>query len=152
MSITELAGYKPEVMTDDVDFKPLKGAYVARIDKIEHRTGNSKSSGEPYDFYAIKLQVTETIDGDKGTNRYIDKTYQNDQEGLKKFINDLYTANLNYDTSSDDAFLTSLTMNKDKSVKIRCWHYEKNGTQYQNVKVINDFKAQKAKKADKVPF
>lgn len=162
--------FKPTEQTDDNSFKPLKGAYVCRIDRLEHKTGTAKASGNAYDFYSLKMQVTETVEGDKGDNRFLDKMYKNDDDGIQKIITDMFTSKIEgLDVSSVEAFDGSLGNVKDKSIKVRTWVWvpEKNQdgsvipedqrVGRQQLKVVNEFQLGKSgkkseKKSNEVPF
>jgi len=115
----EMGDFKPEA-NEDSEFKPLTGRYIARIADCFHDIG-AFPSGDMYDRYTLSLQVTETIDGDRGTNRYLRKRYQNTPEGVHKLANDLFTAGITVDTSSKEAFDLSLTDTKDKLMNVRAW-------------------------------
>ena len=87
-----------------VDFdKPIKGAYKARIVSLKRYSGeNDKCETGVYDMWSLNFQVEETLEGDKGTNRYLSKTYSNvvgkyqesAEEGCIKLANDLFTAGI----------------------------------------------------------
>jgi hypothetical protein len=130
-------GWEPETIEDGGDFKNLSGAYLCRVEMIQRRQGTSQRTGEPYDFYSIKLQVVETLEGDKGDNRYVDINFTNDAKGLKRFADSLFTGGLEFDKSSPDAFDTSLVRNIDKTVNVRMWTRKGNdGKEYWNKKII----------------
>jgi len=116
-----LTGYEPEAITDDADFKPLKGAYKCCIEGLAHKEGVSERTGNEYDFYSLKLQVVEVLEGDKGVNRKLDKIYNNDKDGQKKLADELFSGGIALDTSSEEAFETSLQDAKDKVISVRTW-------------------------------
>jgi len=160
-------GFAPEETTEN-EFEPITGKYVCRIDSVSHLQGKAKSTGSDYDFRAMNLQVVEVIEGDKATNRFIKISYSSDTKGIKKLLNDLFTAGINVTAGSDaelDEFLMSL---KDKTLNVRCWVWspenDRNGNpipsearkSYQQTRVVKDAKAKKsesstANKAD-TPF
>lgn len=161
----------PEKILDKNEFLPLKGAYLCRVDALEHRAGNSKKDGEPYDFYSLKLQVKETVEGDKGNNRFLDKIYSNDEKGITALRNDMFTAGLleilNF-TSNETLDSTSMLI-KDKMVKIRAWNPAKvtksasgewevldKEDRVQRFKIVAEFELKGSKGSDKsagnVPF
>ena len=165
----ELKNFKPEEINDENEFKPLKGAYTCRIEKFEHKQGISERTGKEYDFYGLRLQVTETMEGDKGDNRFLDKIYRNDNEGIKKLLNDMFTAGIEIDRSSEQALDASLGTTKDKLVKIRAWVWtpekdmagnlipEDQRVSRQQLKIIKEFKLGQEKpreslKSSEVPF
>ena len=159
----ELKDYKPEEVKDDSEFKPLKGSYICRVAKLTHNIGVSQRDNSPYDFYSLNMQVTETIDGDKGNNRYLNKRYQNTNEGIKKLMNDLFTAGIPFETGSREAFDLSLTNAIDKQARVRAWAWtpekkmsgeaipEEDRVAIQQLKIVKDFKGKKVSSAD-VPF
>lgn len=89
---------------EPIDFtKPIRGGYLVRIVELKRVTGESDKG--TYDFWAKKLQVEETLDGEKADKRYLDKTYSNTEgnfdgkvipaeDGGRKLINDLFTAGI----------------------------------------------------------
>lgn len=159
----ELKDYKPEEIKDEGDFKPLKGSYICRVSKLTHNVGTSTNDGNPYDFYSLNMQITETIDGDKGNNRYLNKRYQNTNEKLKALMNDLFTAGISFETGSREAFDLSLVNAIDKQVRLRAWVWtpekDRNGniipeeerTPLQQIKIVKDFK-KGALKPTELPF
>ena len=115
-------GFAPTANEDSSGgFKPIKGGYKARIDKLNRMTGVSDRTGNDYDFYSLKLQVTETLEGDSGNNRFLDKIYNADSTGRSKLANDLFTAGLSYNADSEASFDLSLEELKDKEVNVRAW-------------------------------
>lgn len=159
----ELKDYKPQEVKDEGDFKPLKGSYICRISKLTHNIGVSTRDNSPYDFYALNMQVTETVEGDKGENRYLNKRYQNTNEKLKSLMNDLFTAGIEFDSGSREAFDLSLTNAIDKQVRVRAWSWtpekdihgniipEEERTAIQQLKIVKDFKKTKASTSE-LPF
>lgn len=159
----ELKDYTPEEVKDEGEFKPLKGSYICRCTKLTHNIGVSTTTNEPYDFYALNMQITEVVSGDKGVNRYFNKRYQNTNEGLKKLFNDLFTAGIDFDKSSREAFDLSLTNAIDKQLRVRAWSWspektrtgefipEEERTAIQQLKVVKDFSNKKSKPTD-LPF
>ena len=159
----ELKDYKPEVVKDDNEFKPLKGSYNAIVKQLTHKTGTSQTTGNAFDFYSLNMQIVETISGDKGENRYIQKRYNNENDKLKALMNDLFTAGVEFDNSSREAFDLSLTNAIDKQIKIRAWTWspdksmsgellaEEDRVALQMSKIVKDFSGKKAK-ASELPF
>ena len=153
------SGYKPELNKDD-DFKPVTGKYVCRIDSAGRVQGESKRDGAPYDFYTLSTQVVEVIEGDKATNRFLKLRYNADAEGMKKLLNDLFTAGIALETSSQDAFDAALAGLKDNTLNIRAWVWtpdkdrsgnpiaEENRVPYQQIRITKEFKGKS--KASKV--
>lgn len=160
-------GFVPEETVEN-EFKAITGKYICRVDAISHMQGQAKSTGDEYDFRAMNLQVVETLEGDKATNRFLKVSYSSDPKGLKKLLNDLFTAGIAIDANTDaelDEFLLTL---KDKIVNVRCWIWspekDRNGNiipqelrkTYQQTRIVKEFKVSKksdstANKAD-APF
>ena len=160
----ELKEYKPEEIKDEGDFKPIKGSYITRVSRLTHNIGVSTRDSSPYDFYSLNVQVTETVDGDKGDNRYLTKRYQNTPEGVKKLMNDLFTAGIDFDKGSREAFDLSLSNAIDKQIRLRAWAWspdktmagvpipEDERTAIQQMKIVNEFKGAKKSSGGSVPF
>lgn len=162
-------GFKPEENEDTSEFKPITGKYVCRIDSAGRVTGTSKTTGNPYDFRSVNIQVAEIIEGDKATNRFLKLRYNCDTDGTKRLLNDLFTAGIEVKASSDielDEFLKSL---KDNTLNVRCWVWtpdkdrdgnpiaEENRVPYQQIKIVKEFKggnksSSNKSKSDGVPF
>ncbi len=147
----ELKDYTPEEVRDEGDFKPLKGSYITVVKRLTHNTGVSTTTNEPYDFYSLNIQVIETIDGDKGNNRYLSKRYQSTNEGIKKLMNDLFTAGIEFNKGSREDFDLSLGNAIDKEVRVRAWGWKPDKTRagepiaeedrvaLQTVKIVKEF-------------
>ena len=154
------AGFQPEVVKDETDFQPITGKYICRIDSAGRVTGKSERTGNEYDFYSVSLQVAEIVDGDKATNRFLKINYNKDADGVKKMLNDLFTAGISLGVSSDKELDEALPMIKDKTMNIRCWVWtpekdkngnpipEENRKAYQQTRVVKEFKGKK--KADTI--
>lgn len=160
-----LKDYQPEVIKDEPSFKTFKGRYTARILKITHNIGVSTTTSNPYDFYSLRLQVTETIEGDKADKRLLDKRYQNTPEGMKKLMNDLFTMGVEYGKENREAFDLSLSSAVDKIVNVRAWTWTPDKTMdgavipedervaKQQFTVVKDFsKTKKSTTSEKAPF
>ncbi len=161
----ELAGYKPELVTDDDGFKPIVGKYICRIVDLGIKKGTNNETGVPYSFPYLKAQVVETVEGDKGTNRYLDRSYwpKEDKTALQAFVDDLHTAGLPFIQDTEDNFFNSLQALRDKSVNIRAWSAPKmtkgagdkwipaeGEEKVQRAKIVKEFKSKK--KTAKAPF
>lgn len=114
-------GFKPETNVEVGGFAPIVGSYVARIDKLTRKQGTSEKSGKDYDFYSINVQVVKTLKGDKGEKRFLSNIYNPDDEGVKKLANDLFTAGIDIDTSSEESFESSFEAAMDKLITIKAW-------------------------------
>jgi len=161
MASLKSAGYQPEVV-EDSSFSAFKGSYICRIESCSRQKGLSKRDGKPYDFISLSLQVAEVVSGDPAINRYIKKNYNWEDKGVKKFLNDMFTAGLDAINASTDAelemFLATLT---DKLVNVSAWvgneWTDKSGKVHeagnQMSKIVKEFKVKKAKvEGEAVPF
>lgn len=146
-----LQDYEPQLVKDEDDFPKLKGCYVCTITDIQRMEGTSEKTGEPYDFFGMKLTVNETIDGDKGENRRLDLTFNNDEKGLKRLADTLFSAGLGTDLSSQEAMDKTFTEAVGKQVNARTWIWHKEKGDSQSIKIVNEFK-KKGKKAEVAPF
>lgn len=162
----ELADFKPEVNKDN-GFPELKGNYVAKVVSCVHDIG-AYQSGDAYDRYQLRVQITETITGDKGNNRFLNKRYQNTADGVKALANDLLTAGVTVDLSNPQAFDLSLNQATDKIIFISAWKAkayikqgedfiekkdaEGNGMTTQKFKVVKEFKGKKQATTEPTPF
>jgi len=150
--------FTPEEIHDENIFKPLKGAYVCRIDRLEHIQGVSEKTGDPYDFYSLNAEIVEIAEGDKGVGRYLKQTYRNDNEGIKKLLNAMFTSGIELDRSSQESLDLSLPSAKDKTIKIRAWRWtpertregidipEEDRRSIQQIKVVKEIKLGKGGK------
>ncbi|CAK0755164.1 hypothetical protein CCP1ISM_50035 [Azospirillaceae bacterium] len=154
------AGFTPVPVEDDGGFEPVTGKYVCRIDSAGRKQGTSERTGKEYDFRTIKLQVAEIIEGDKATNRFFDKAYNPDDEGVKALLNDLFTAGITITAKTDDELDAELSTLVDKTINIRTWVWTPDKDKDKNpipvedrvprqmIKVVKDFKGKK--KADSI--
>ena len=141
-----------EIEDTGVDFdKPLKGAYIARIASLKRYAGESeKCENGVYDMWSLNLQIEETLEGDKGDNRFISKTYSNTvgkyqetaEEGVIRLANDLFTAGILTQctiTKTDKMEVISEISEQivDKLCNVRA--YKTKGGK-QAVKIVKEFK------------
>jgi len=155
------AGFEPQVI-EDTSFEPIKGKYVARIDDAGRVQGVSKTNNEPYDFRTISFQVVETVDGQKGDNRFLKRTYRADADGMKKLLTDLHTAGIECKCGSEAELDEMLPGLKDKTVNLSAYVSKEWTTPdgktipagKQVVRVVNSFKGKSKPSEAKsnVPF
>ena len=118
-------GFKPEKNEDRGGFEPFKGTYIARIDKLERKTGTSEKSGKAYDFYSITAQVASKVKGDEVGKRLLFGSYNTDMKGAKKLGDDLFTAGIEVNTASEEAFEGSFANAIDKLITVSTWKAKK---------------------------
>lgn len=153
----DLIDFKPEPL-QDVEFEPVKGAYVCNFD-ITRQKGTSLSGNE-YDFYSMNLRVVETKEGNRADGRFLNRTYsminsefRTAEESKKRLLTDLFTAGIEYDLSSDEMFEVSLQKAKDKLINVRAFvGKNKEGEPQQRTRIVKDFKLREKKKTETVPF
>ena len=156
--------FVPEIQEDSepIDFnKPIKGKYKCRIVELKRMEGVGKSSGEPYDFYVLKMQVVDDVEGEASFNRYLDKTYSNTvskyqedaAEGKRKLMNDLFTAGISFDVtretdSTPETVLAEIAPQLvDKTVNVSAYATRAGK---QAVRIVNEFKLTGEKSTSKV--
>ena len=154
-------GFEPEVILDDNGFGMLTGKYVTRVDSCGRITGVSKTTNEPYDFRSLSLQITGIVDGDKAMNRFLKRTYNPDEAGLSKMLNELFTAGITISATTDEELDLELEGLKDKTINVRCWPWKnrkgkdgKDLKDLQMVRIVKDFGVKKVDgaKSPSVPF
>ena len=114
-------GFKVEKNVEVGGFAPISGTYVARIDNLSRKKGVGATSGKDYDFYSLNMQVVKTVKGDKGEKRFLSQSYNPDDAGIKKLANDMFTAGIDVDTSSEKLFEASFEKCIDKLITVRAW-------------------------------
>ena len=82
--ITAEEEYEKKEVKYDTDKKPdpLTGKYFGVIRTIRYI--------EDYNFFALNIEITETIEGDKGEKRFVSKTFnigENEYQSLDQSIN-----------------------------------------------------------------
>lgn len=154
-----LKGLKPE---ENDAFDVLKGVYACVCNGITR--GVNKNSGA--DQFSAEYQIAEVLDGNGNAGRKLWSRYSLDQKGLKKLVDDLFTAGVEFSRDSVEGLEASLDMAKGKTFYIRAWGWtpEKNqdGTEIpeaerrtiQQFVVMSEKRATKAakKKGEGVPF
>ena len=155
-------GYQPKENEDG--FEPVNGKYVCRIDTLGRVGGVSERTGNAYDFYSGNIQVVEVIDGDKAMNRYFKLNYNNDEDGIKKLLDDLFTAGITLSAKSQEEMDVELPGLKDKIMNVRAWarpKMRKEGDEWvevepkemkQHVRVVKGFGKVKSGTDTVVPF
>ncbi len=155
--------FAPEVIEDSqgIDFNaPINGKYRCRIVSLERKIGVGKESGKDYDFFALKLQAEEDVEGDKSGRRYLDKVYFNGtseysddaEKGVKDLFNALFTADLLKDLTfeSKDKYEAAMEIAPqlvDKMVNVSAY---KGKTGKQVVRIVNEFKLKKSSHKEEV--
>lgn len=151
----------------EIGFKPLRGGYKGEIKRIEHKTG-SNSFGD-FDKWSLAIQITQTLEGDKGDNRWLFKEYNNlaykdpngkfetkALDGSRNLIRDLnVTSSLPFHFENGDNEITIIEKNKElvKGATVYFRTYPKKNKQIiiivDQLKINNPFAD---KKQDEIPF
>ena len=155
----------PKEDKGELTFEPLKGCYKVRGVSLELKSGTSQE-GLEWSNYELQCQVAETLEGDKGTNRYLRKTFWNGvskynddpDAGAKQLINALLTMgiDLDFDASDSDVHvLLAKNLNKVEGHEFFVRTYVKNEKQVvliiKNPVVKNPFE-EKVPDETAVPF
>jgi len=147
-------GYAPEIIEDSsASIEPLNGKYVARISSCERVKG--EKDGKKYDFYSTKFTVTKTVEGTKGENRRLQRTFSltdsewsTGAENVKKFCNMLFTI-LGHDFAcTAEGIQEACEETQGKLCRLSVWPNKRDGVVQvdnqgwpkHNVKVIAEFK------------
>lgn len=125
MSVLEvLQGYQP---TDNDERKLYEGDTVAQISEIKTIT---TSAGKDWMF--VVTNATHPVEPKAGKNNNIQpgeeisKLYDpDDADSIRKFANDMFTAGIEIDASSEEAFEASKEAAVGKLIYLRCWTYDK---------------------------
>lgn len=120
----------------DNDSKPMaSGEFVAIVKELKKI--NSKKTGQ--DYIILKTEIINVVavkdDNQAIVGDEISKLYTpDDEKSARAFKNDMFTAGIELDYSSDEAFEGSFGLAVDKPIYWRCWVYTKaeTGQKYQN--------------------
>lgn len=115
-------GFKPEANTDG-EFKPLVGTYAATIQTLRSEIDTKNDNAK---FYQLEIKPNEVIEGETFGEKFLFKRrYYVDgdkaAENLKKLINDMFTAGVELDTSSDAALEASFEKAIGAACYVRSW-------------------------------
>lgn len=119
MSATDfLKGFTPSINEDGSGFDILEGVYRTKVNYL--RPEKNKDGVE--DRYREELETVEVVKGNGNPGRKFWKTYYKDNEkSMRELVNDMFTAGITLDTSSDAAFEASFEGAIGKSVYVRGW-------------------------------
>lgn len=155
-----LKSFTPKQNEDASGFDILKGTYVTKVNKL------AKDFPKDPKFsprYKLELEIVKVLEGNGNAGRKFWKQYQIEEEGLKKLLNDLFTAGITLDNSSIENMEFSFVNALDKEVTLRAWGWtpdknqdgseipadERKTLQFSNI--VSAAKV-KAAKATAVPF
>lgn len=153
-----LGGYKPVENEDTQGFDILKGTYDCAI------TGLVLEDTEKYGTrYQMELTVNVIVEGNGNPGRKFWIRYPQDEKGIKRLLDDLFTAGVEIPYQTLDLLNDNLALALDKVVRVRGWGWtpdkKQDGTPiaeddrqtFQQTKVVNPAKAKK-KAAATTPF
>lgn len=145
-----LGGYKPTENEDTQGFDILKGTYDCAVTKLV------LEDSEKYGLrYQMELTVNEVLEGNGAQGRKFWIRYNQDEKGIKRMLDDLFTAAVEIPYQTLDLLNDNLGLALDKVVKVRAWGWtpdkNRDGTPieegdrqtFQQVKVVNPAKAKK---------
>lgn len=158
MSLTgnlKAAGFKLQANTDG-EFVPLKGTYECLIEvlrpEIDKKNNNAK-------FYQLELRPVTVLEGDPFGEKFtFRKRYYVDGDkaakNFEKLVNDLFTAGLEFDMSSDEAFEAEFTKAIGQKMFVRSWGWTPDGkdTAVQQMSVLKEKVAEKKRGAGSLNF
>lgn len=114
---------KPEV---NDGFEVLEGVYqtVVNGEETGYVTKTAKN-GDVYSQFQIRVDITDVLDGSGQAGRRVWMRYREDEDGIKKLINDLFTAGIldKVDKSSVAGLKGSLGQIAGSTMYIRCWKW-----------------------------
>ena len=119
-----LAGLTPEA---NEEFSVLKGVYRAVIkheDKAETGfTQTTFANGDTVQRFQITVDVVDVLQGNGAAGRRVWLRYNEDERGMKKLLNDLFTANLldKVDRSSVAQLKATLPNIAESVVYLKAW-------------------------------
>lgn len=122
-----LKGIQPEL--NDDGFDPLKGMYRVVIKNEEKaETGfiiGKFPNGEESRRFQISCDVADVLAGNGSAGRRVWLRYNEDEKGIKKLVNDLFTAGLleKVDKSSVDSLKSTLPDIAGSVVYLKAWHW-----------------------------
>lgn len=159
MSLNDvLKNHTPEENVDSQGFDILKGTYMTAITKLAVETNEQFG-----DRYQLELTVNEVLEGNGSPGRKFWKRYRKDEEGLKRLMNDLFTAGLDFSRNSVEDFESAFGIFLDAPVLVRAWGWtpekkmdgtvipEEERTEQQIAKIVSKNKSRKTAKAS-TPF
>jgi len=122
------AGFKPEANTDG-EFKPLVGSYECNITVLRPEVDKKNNNAK---FYQLCLKPVVALEGDAFGDKFeFKKRYYVDgdkaTENLQKLINDLFTAGIELDLSSDAAFEADFPKAIGAKAFVRSWGWKPEG-------------------------
>lgn len=156
-----LSGFKPS-MNDDGD-GAVTGVAMTKVNRLYEE----KNKEGVFDRYRIELETVECLDGKINVGKRFWKTYYKDSDtSAKQFANDMFTAKIELDWSSEEALKASFENAIGKPVCVRAWGWtpekKQDGTpipveervQRQQFIIKNsaNLKAKGAGKGNQVPF
>lgn len=107
-----LKGYEPNLNVEDSGFEPIKykGAVVVNVLR--------KEDGKYGERVQLEMEVT---DGEFKGRRFWKRYPTNSEDSVKRLVDDLFTSNLPYDFSSEDAEQATFGQAIGKTIYVRAY-------------------------------
>lgn len=164
MSIEDvLKGYTAVENEDSDGFEILKGTYKCGVTRLA--LGSTKMEPKK-PRYELELTVNEVLEGNGAAGRRLWRNYiKEDDEAVKKLLNDLFTMGIDIPRKTPEEFEGSFFAAMDHEATIRTWGWtpekKQDGTPIpeaervpvQQFKIVNAKKVKtKPKKESDIPF
>lgn len=155
-----LANYKPTENREDDGFEILKGTYKTTPSLKQSETKDKRPC------YKLELTVNDVLEGNGATGRRFWRTYmKQEDESVKKLMNDLFTAGIILPMTSVFDFETSFFLVNNFDITVRAWGWtpttnrdgspipKEEQSPMQQFKIVNATKIKvKPKQPSDVPF
>lgn len=158
MSLTEklkAAGFKPTANTDG-EFQPLKGVYECNVTALRAEIDKNNNNAK---YYFLELKPVAALEGDAFSDKFtFRKRYYVDGDkaakNFEKLVNDLFTAGLEFDMSSDEAFEANFEKAIGMKIYVRSWGWTPDGKDQavQQMSILKEKVAEKKRSANSLTF
>lgn len=113
-----LKGFKPQINEDGSGFTVIEGVCVTKVNYLRPE----KNKDGVVDRYRRELEVVDVLSGNGTPGRKLWTTfYQDNEDSVKKLVNDCFTSGITLDLSSKAAMEASFEDAIGKKVYVRCW-------------------------------
>lgn len=113
-----LRGFTPQVNEDGAGFPVIEGVCMTKVNYLRPE----KNKDGVVDRYRRELEVIEVLSGNGTVGRKLWTTfYQDNEDSVKKMVNDCFTSSVTLDLTSKEAMEASFEEYIGKKVYVRCW-------------------------------
>lgn len=113
-----LRGFTPQVNEDSQGFPVIEGVCVTKVNYLRPE----KDRDGVVNRYRRELEVIEVLSGNGQVGRKLWTTfYQDNEESVKKLVNDCFTSGITLNLASKEAMEASFEETIGKKVYVRCW-------------------------------